>query len=149
KNLSEALTNFERVTDIFVKSHGENSAVVAASVTDTGVVQHQLGRYDDARASFDRAQAIYNQIYPDGHRYVGGLMRFRCAMFVDAGDFADAVAACEVALEIAERFELSLDTKRENYQLLVAAERGRRRSLAAERAQAEVDRLTAEIEAEA
>lgn len=149
KRLSEALAKFERVTKIFVKSHGENSAVVAASVTDTGVVQHQLGRYDEARESFDRAQAIYNHIYPQGHRYVGGLMRFRCAMFVDAGEYADAVAACDLALEIAERFELSSETKRENYQLLVAAERGRGRLAAAERAQAEVDRLTAEIEAEA
>jgi serine/threonine protein kinase len=143
--LDEALANIQRATEIFIKAQGENSAEVAGMVIDIGRTQHQMGRYDDARASFDRAQAIYNHLYPNGHRHLGGLMESRCEMFVDAKLYADAVAACEVALEIAERFDLKLDFKRGIYEALVAAERGRGRTAAAERAQERLDGIVAEI----
>jgi len=146
----EALANLERATQIFMRSEGENSNEVAAAVSDLGVTQHKLGRYDDARASFDRVQTIYNVIYPDGHRHVGGLMGRRCEMFVDARLYADAVAACEVALEIAERFNLTLQFKRDIHETLIAAEKARGRTAAAERAQEQLDEILAEIaEAEA
>jgi len=148
KQYDEALANLERATAIFVKSQGENSVAVAGAVSDIGVTQHKLKRYDDARGSFDRVQAIYNHIYPDGHRHVGGLMRWRCEMFLDAKLYADAVAACELALEIADRYDLSLDTKRINYTTLVAAERGRGREAAAKRAQARLDEIEAALAAE-
>ncbi len=146
--LDESLATLERATQIFIKSNGEYSAEVAAAVIDIGRTQHQLGRYDDARASFDRAQAIYNQIYPDGHRHLGGLMERRCEMFVDARLYADAVAACELALEIADRYDLTSEFRRGIYERLVAAERGRGRTSAADRAQQRLDELLAELLAE-
>jgi eukaryotic-like serine/threonine-protein kinase len=143
--LDEALEIFERVVEIFIEAHGESSVTVAAVVTDIGAVQHRLGHYDDARESFDRVQAIYNVIYPEGHRYVGGLMKRRCALFIDAKLFADAVAACEIAIEVTERFGVELDAKRKAYELLIKAERGRGHAAAAERAQARLDELLAEL----
>ena len=145
--LEEALADFERAAAIFIESNGENSSEVAAAFIDIGTTQHALRRFDDARQSFDRAQAIYNHIYPDGHRHVGGLMKRRCSMFVDAQLYADAVAACELALENAARFGLEddMDIKKEIYELRVAAERGRGRTAAAERAQAKLDEITKAI----
>jgi serine/threonine protein kinase len=143
--LDEALTILERATQIFIKAQGENSGEVAAGFSDIGLTQHMLGRYDDARISFDKAQTIYNTIYPNGHRHLGGLMGRRCEMFVDAKLYADAVAACELALEIADRFELTLQYKRGIYEALVAAERGRGRAAAAERAQERLDEIVEEI----
>jgi tetratricopeptide (TPR) repeat protein/predicted Ser/Thr protein kinase len=147
--LDEALSNIQRATEIFIKSQGENSSEVAAAVIDIGRTQHLLGRYDDARASFDRAQAIYNNIYPNGHRHVGGLMERRCQMFVDAKLYADAVASCEIALAIAERFDLTLEFERGIYEKLIVAERGRGRAIAAERAQERLDEVLADIAEEA
>ncbi|MFO7566099.1 MAG: serine/threonine-protein kinase [Enhygromyxa sp.] len=147
QRLDEALTTLERAAQIFSKSHGENSSEVAAALSDIGLTQHMLHRYDDARASYDRVQAIYNHIYPDGHRYVGGLMGRRCEMFLDAKLYADAVAACEVALEIAERFDLKSDFKRDMLGALIEAERGRGRVVAAERAQERLDEILEELAA--
>ncbi|HVI00628.1 MAG TPA: serine/threonine-protein kinase [Enhygromyxa sp.] len=145
----DALADLERAAAIFIASNGENSSEAAAAFIDIGTTQHALRRFDDARQSYDRAQAIYNNIYPNGHRHVGGLMKRRCDMFVDAHLYADAVAACDLALENAERFGLDdMDIKKEIYELLVAAERGRGRAAAAERAQAKLDEIVAAIEAE-
>lgn len=145
EQLDEALTTLERAAEIFIKSHGENSAEVAAAFSDIGLTQHMLRRYDDARASYDRAQAIYNHIHPAGHRHLGGLMERRCELFVDAELYADAVAACEVALEIADRFELKADFKRDVLNKLIAAEHGRGRTAAVERAQERLDEILEEI----
>jgi tetratricopeptide (TPR) repeat protein len=149
-NFVEALADLERAAAIFIEFMGENSSEVAAVLQEIGTTQSEMRRFDDARQSFDRAQAIYNHIYPDGHRHVGGLMERRCDMYVDAQQYADAVAACDLALENAERFGLAdIKTEKEIYELLVAAERGRGRTAAAERAQAKLDELNAAIEAAA
>lgn len=148
RRFEEALADFERAAAIFVQSGAEQSSEVAAVFQEIGTTQAELRRFDDARLSFDRAQAIYNHIYPNGHRHVGGLMKRRCSMFVEARLFADAVAACDLALENADRFGLEdMSIKKEIYQLLVTAERGRGRTAAAERAQDELDQIIAAIQA--
>ncbi|WP_052556713.1 serine/threonine-protein kinase [Enhygromyxa salina] len=144
--LEQALADFERVLVIHTKTKGENSREVAAAHTDIGVTQQELGRFEDARASFDQAGVVYAKIYPDGHRHIGGLEKRRCNLFVEAQLWAEAVDACERALAIAARFEAEPEIEREVYELIVAAERGRGRIGAAERAQQRVDALTAAIQ---
>lgn len=143
--LEQALADFERVLVIHTNTKGENSREVAAAYTDIGRTQQELRRYQDAGASFDRAALIYAKIYPDGHPYIGGLEKRRCDLFVEAQLWAEAVAACERALAIDERFEVGIDSRREVYALLVNAERGRGHAAAAERAQEHVDALTVEL----
>jgi tetratricopeptide (TPR) repeat protein len=122
--LDESLTTLERATTIFVAAFGENSNEVAAAVTDLGVTQHLLGRYVDASDSFDRVEAIYASLYPEGHRHLGGLFERRCRMLIDAHRYADAVAACERGLELGARMQLRLAWRVELGELAVAAARG-------------------------
>jgi tetratricopeptide (TPR) repeat protein len=143
---AEALVDLERVLGILIKTKGERSREVAGVLLDIATAQQDLERFADARASFDRAEAIYAEIYPDGHLHEGGLEKRRCDLFIDMQLWGEAVAACERALEIDERFESELDIKLEVYELLVKAERGRGHEAAADRAQQRVEQISRELE---
>jgi tetratricopeptide (TPR) repeat protein len=145
--LEQALADLERVLVIHTATKGQNSLEVVAAHTDIGATQQDLGRYDDARASFDQAGSIYAKIYPDGHLYIGGLEKRRCRLFIEAQLWVEAVAACERALAIDEKFEAELEVQREVYELLAKAERGRGRIAAADRAAQKVQEITATLAA--
>jgi serine/threonine protein kinase len=137
----EALADLERVLAIQIKVKGELSREVAAVLSDIAKTQQGLQRFDDARATFDRARRIYAQIYPDGHPHEGGLEKWRCELFLDMKLWDEAVAACERALAIDERFEHELEVMLEVNQLLVEAHRGVGHAAAAARAQQRVEEL--------
>jgi tRNA A-37 threonylcarbamoyl transferase component Bud32/tetratricopeptide (TPR) repeat protein len=146
EGFAEALVDLERVLAILSKSKGERSREVSGVLLDIATAQQGLDRFAEARATFDRVETIYAEIYADGHLHVGGLEKRRCDLFIDMELWGEAVAACERALAIDERFTSELDIELEVYELLVKAERGRGHEAAAERAQQRVVELELEIE---
>ena len=108
--------------------------------------QRALDSYEDARASYDQVEVIYAEVYPEGHLHVGGLERERCEMFVEAQLWTEAANACVRALDIDDRLGASLETKRDVYELLIAAETGRGRGIAADAARARLRDIEADIE---
>jgi tetratricopeptide (TPR) repeat protein len=146
EGFAEALVDLERVLAILIKSKGERSREVSGVLLDIATAQQGLDRFAEARATFDRVETIYAEIYADGHLHVGGLEKRRCDLFIDMELWGEAVAACERALAIDERFTSELDIELEVYELLVKAERGRGHEAAAERAQQRVVELELEIE---
>ncbi|PRP90854.1 Serine/threonine-protein kinase PK-1 [Enhygromyxa salina] len=145
----DALADLERVVAIYIRTRGESSRDVAAALLDIAATQQALGRYEHARATYDKVEAIYDKIFPDGHVHVGGLEKRRCELFIAAELWVAAVEACDRALANNARFDIELEIEREIQALLVEAERGRGRGLAAERAQQRVDALDAQIAAAA
>jgi serine/threonine protein kinase/tetratricopeptide (TPR) repeat protein len=146
EDYAEALVDLERVLAILIKSKGERSRDVAGVLLDIAAAQQGLDRFADARATFDRVDNIYAEIYPDGHLHEGGLEKRRCALFIEMQLWGEAVAACEGALAIDERFTSELDIKLAVYELLVEAERGRGHAAAADRAQQHVQEIGRALE---
>jgi serine/threonine protein kinase len=144
----EALHELERVRAIHAQVKGEASPEVAGVLTDIAVLQQRLGRYAEARMTFEEVADLYATIYPDSHLHIGGFEKRRCKFFIEAQLWAEAVAACERALAIDEQFGAKNSIQIQVLELLAEGERGRGRSLAAERVQERIAELERELEAE-
>ena len=146
EDFEEALADLERVLAIQTKVKGEGSRDVAGVLFDIAKAQQGLDRFADAQASLDRVAAIYAKIYADGHVHVGGLERRRCELFMKMKDWASAIAACERALEIDQRFGAELEVEQDVTQRLAEAQRGGGHTAAAARTQQRADELQRQIE---
>ena len=82
----------------------ENQAQVAAGLNNLGGVQQALGDLEGARASLERALALWREVFGEEHPQVATALNNLGSVQQDLGDLEGARASFERALRIFEQF---------------------------------------------
>ncbi len=103
ERLDDALATLERAAAILARTD-DKSVSLAVSYTNIGRLLDQLDRLDDARLAFDKAGAIYTDLYKTPlHPRHYALARFRCKLFVNHQVWAEAQTTCAAVIALHEQ----------------------------------------------
>ncbi len=101
---SEAYNQLERALRFYelALQRIDDEALQAATIGDLGIVQYELGRFEDALATLQRALAIKEHVYgPDHHEVAVTLTNLGIVQY-ELGRLEDALATLQRALAIKE-----------------------------------------------
>ena len=135
---AEALALNQRAIDILRKALGAGHPEVAMHISNRGEILNALGRYEEARALFNSALAVWNKELPPDHSDFGDSLNGIGASYLGQDEPEPALAPLERALAIREKSGAEPSQIGETRFLLARAlwDSGRDRARAATLAQA-------------